>query len=65
MWVKRFAGLEIFRTKQFHACDNNEIARKTETVIGHASIHVNENKHAKKSSKQHSHKRITKKQKKC
>ena len=42
--------------KQFHACDDNEIAIKTETELGKSSIHVNDNKHSKKSRKQYSHK---------
>ena len=53
MWVKRVTELANVRAKQFHACNNNEIAMKTETVLGQASMHVNNRKFSKKSRKQH------------
>jgi hypothetical protein len=65
MWVRQFAGWANVRAKQFHACDNSEIATKTETELGQASIYVNDSKHSKKSSKQYSHKRKHKKRQKC
>ena len=61
MWARRAAGSLIVREQQFHACDNSEIATKTETVLGQASILVNDNKHSMKSNKQYSHKRKHKK----
>ena len=65
MCVKRVAKSTTIREKQFHACDNSEIAMKTEMVLVHDSMHVNDNKHSKKSSKQHSHKQNHEKQLKC
>lgn len=56
MWVKRVTESKIVRAKQFHACDNSEIETKIEIVLGQANMHVNDNKHSKKSRKQHSHK---------
>lgn len=40
------------REKQFHACDNNEMLVKTETVLVQASMYKNDNKHSLKSRKQ-------------
>lgn len=37
--------------KQFHACDNNEIVTKTETVLVQDIMHVNDSKCSKKSRK--------------
>jgi len=51
MWVRRVAESVTIREKQFHACDSSEMLMKTETVLGKASIHVNDNKHSKESSK--------------
>jgi len=65
MWVRRVAELAIFHEKQFHACNNTEIETKTETVLGQANIHVNNNKRSLKSSKQYSHKWKHKKQQNC
>ena len=56
MWVRQFIGWVNVRAKQFHACDNSEIATKTETELEEASIHVNNSKCSKKSSKQYSYK---------
>ena len=61
MWVRQFAGSTNVHEKQFHAYDNSEILAKTEIKLGKASIHVNDNKHAKKSNKNYSHKRKHKK----
>ena len=41
MWVRSFSGWENVRAKQFHACDNSEIATKIETDLGKARIYVN------------------------
>ena len=65
MWERPFAGWANVRAKQFHACNNSEIATKTKMVLVQASMHVNERRHSNKSSKQHSHKRKHKKQQKC
>lgn len=48
MWVRKSAGWANVRAKQFHACDNSEIAMKIETELGKASIRVNDNKRSKK-----------------
>lgn len=65
MWVKWVSESTTIRAKQFHACDSSEIVTKTETVQVQASMHVNDSKCLKKSSKQHSHKRKHKKRQKC
>jgi len=64
MWVRQCAGWANIRAKQFHACDNSEIATIIETELGQARILVNDNRRSKKSSKQHPHKRIHKKRQK-
>ena len=56
MWVRQFVGWANDRAKQFHACDNSEIAMKIETELGQAKIHVNDNMRSKKSNKKHTHK---------
>ena len=56
MWVRQFASWANVCAKQFHACDNSEIATKIETELGKASIYVKDNKRSKKSSKQYSYK---------
>ena len=65
MWVKQVADLAAIHAKQFHACDNSEIGKKTETVLVQASMHVNESKHSRKSRKQYSQMRKHKKREKC
>lgn len=60
MWVRPFIGWANVYEKQFHACDNSEIAKKIETELRQARIYVNDNRCSKKSRKQHSHKRYTK-----
>ena len=64
-WVRRVAESTNVRAKKFHACDNDEIAMKLEIVLGQASIHVNDRKRSKKSSKHYLHKRKHKKWHKC
>ena len=34
MWVRQVIELATVREKQFHACDNSEIATKTKTELG-------------------------------
>jgi len=53
MWVRQFVDWAKVHAKKFHACENSEIATKTERELGQASIHVNNSKHSKKSSKQY------------
>ena len=65
MSVRYFAGWANVYAKQFHACDSSEIAMKTETKLGQASIYVNNNKRSNKSSKQYSYKQKHKKRHKC
>lgn len=61
----QFSGWENVHAKQFHACDSSDIATKTETELGQASIHVNNSKRSKKLSKQYSYKWKHKKRQKC
>lgn len=65
MWVRHFSGWANIRAKQFHTCDNSEIATKTDTELGQPRIHVNNSRHSKKSRKQYSHKRKHEKRQKC
>lgn len=65
MWVRQFIGWENICAKQFHACDNSEIATKTETKLRQANVYLNDNKHSKKSRKQYSHKWKHEKWHKC
>ena len=51
MWVRQLASWANVHAKQFHACDNNEIATKIETELGEAIIYVNDRKNSKKSRK--------------
>lgn len=62
MSVRQVAESVAIREKQFQACDSSEMSTKIETVLEQASIHVNYNKHSKKSSKQYSYKQ---KHKRC
>jgi len=62
MWVRQFASWANIYAKQFHACDDSEVAMKTKIELGQASIYINDNKRSKKSSKQYSHKWKYKKQ---
>jgi len=61
MCVKRVVATLIVRAKYCHACDNNEMQMKTETMLLQANIHENNSKRSLKSRRQHSHKEKDKK----
>ena len=65
MWVRRVIESTTIHEKQFHACDNNEIAMKIEMVLVQDSMYQNNNKRSLKLRRQRSYKAKHKKCQKC
>lgn len=65
MWVRRVAESIIVREKQFHACDNKEIATKAKIVLVQANMYQNDSKFSLKLSIQCSYEAKHKKGQKC
>lgn len=61
MCVKQVAATTTVYAKQFHACNNNEMRKKTKMVLLQDNMHQNDNKHSLKSRRQQSYKEKDKK----